>query len=155
MTVRSTLTSKIPSKKGKASTAEEGEINLISLSSRLKDSPKILEVPEEITAAELTVASSEVLQVPVVSLTAEALEEKASSLLENNHWRRMIASAFTGILYKEGGSTKEQKQEADLLCKILHRRLLTHMHRRIVDKKNITITQSNGFVTTLPSLVSF
>ena len=132
----------MPTKKAKVEQAEAGDLNLLSLAFKLKNSQKVLQLPEELTANYSINSSLPELEVPVIVLGVSTAEEKHPSFcLSRNEWVARVCVSFKGIVrVEEDGSAGNSVEnsasfaEVDLLYKILLMHLQQHLHLRVKDK---------------------
>jgi hypothetical protein len=144
----------MPTKKGKVQDAEAGELNLLSLTFQLKNAPKVLKIPQEITASSVSNRTLPDIEVPVILLGNNAAEEKKPSFfLSNNQWVGKVCSSFKGIVRVEPNVVESQVAsfvEVDHLYKILLLRLQQHLHLRVKDKTKHNNYSINWFHANLP-----
>jgi hypothetical protein len=134
--------------------AEAGELNLLSLAFQLKNAPKVLKIPEEITASSIINRTLPDIEVPLILLGNNTAEEKKPSFfLSNNQWVGKVCTSFKGIVRVEPNVVESHSAsfvEVDHLYKILLLRLQQHLHLRVNDKTKHNNYSINWFHANLP-----
>ena len=141
----------MPKNKGRLEAAERGERNLLTVAFSLKDSEKILTVPEALTVTDLE-ENLTGIAVPVIHL-GQSIEKEASTYLSNNDWIQAACTSFSGLIRQEPGTVVSpfKKIQANTLHKMLLRRYKQHIYKRIKKKDKHNSYALQWFVENLPS----